>query len=360
MGRKKRSASSHLIPGGRPVNPEQNALPEQLFQDACACNFFALSERLHRLASWQRPAPELSLDTPPAQESIRFRAEASLGFPVSDISALEQDASGQFRMTTTFMGLQGCQSPLPGFYLDHLAWKSAHEQSPVSDFLDMFSHRLTQFVWHIWRKYRYHVSFRNGGTDAFSQRMYSLVGLGHRELREKLEINHSKMLAYAGILANPGRSPEIVCALVAHCFDLTDVTLQNWQKRMVDVAPDQQNSLGCHARKNGNDTIGRSVLGNFVLGTQVPDLSGKFQLTISNLDRKAFISFLPTGKNFVPLAMFVAFVLRDQLAWDLQLGLAPEQVGAMRLGDNKSALLGWTSFLGAPGEYPSVTIRVRT
>ena len=45
---------------------------------------------------------------------------------------------------------------------------------------------------------------------------------------------------------------------------------------------------------------------------------------------------------------------------DVHLGLAPEQVGAMRLGDNKSALLGWTSFLGTPEERPSVTIRVRS
>ena len=195
-------------------------------------------------------------------------------------------------MTTTFMGLQGSQSPLPGYYLDHLAWKAVHEQSPVGDSLDMFSHRLTQFVWHIWRKYRYHISFRNGGVDAFSQRMYSLVGLGHRQLREKL--------------------------------------------------------------------AGRSVLGNFVLGTRVPDLSGKFQLSITSLTRKQFLSFLPSGENFLPLTMFVSFILRDQLAWDLHLGLAPEQVGAMRLGDNKSALLGWTSFLGTPEERPSVTIRVRS
>ena len=73
-----------------------------------------------------------------------------------------------------------------------------------------------------------------------------------------------------------------------------------------------------------------------------------------------FLSFLPSGENFLPLTMFVSFILRDQLAWDLHLGLAPEQVGAMRLGDNKSALLGWTSFLGTPEERPSVTIRVRS
>ncbi len=81
---------------------------------------------------------------------------------------------------------------------------------------------------------------------------------------------------------------------------------------------------------------------------------------ITSLTRKQFLSFLPSGENFLPLTMFVSFILRDQLAWDLHLGLAPEQVGAMRLGDNKSALLGWTSFLGTPEERPSVTIRVRS
>ena len=77
-------------------------------------------------------------------------------------------------------------------------------------------------------------------------------------------------------------------------------------------------------------------------------------------DPKTVPLFSASGENFLPLTMFVSFILRDQLAWDLHLGLAPEQVGAMRLGDNKSALLGWTSFLGTPEERPSVTIRVRS
>ncbi len=107
MGGKNRTASPHLNPSDGSVNSEQRELPDRLFRDACACNFFALSELLHRLASGCDETPELSLDTDPAQESIRFRADASLGFPVSDISALEQDTSGLFRMSTTFMGLQG-------------------------------------------------------------------------------------------------------------------------------------------------------------------------------------------------------------------------------------------------------------
>ncbi|QGX87275.1 hypothetical protein BHJ80_04755 [Escherichia coli] len=146
-------------------------------------------------AKGEKGTPELSLRDDPAQETLRFSADASLAFPCSDISALKRDTSGAFRMTTTFMG----------YYLDH--WREAvpWNLKSVSRFLDMF-HTATVVVWHIWRKYRYHISFRNGGVDAFSQRMYSLVGLGHRQLRDKLAINHSKMLAYSGILANPGRS----------------------------------------------------------------------------------------------------------------------------------------------------------
>lgn len=119
---------------------------------------------------------------------------------------------------------------------------------------------------------------------------------------------------------------------MSHCFDLSEVALQNWQRRKVDIEPDQQNSLGSYSLKNGEKLAGRSVLGNFVLGTRVPDLSGKFQLSITSLTRKQFLSFLPSGENFLPLTMFVSFILRDQLAWDLHLGLAPEQVGSKAPG----------------------------
>lgn len=84
-----------------------------------ALTIFAMAELLHRLAKGEKGTPELSLRDDPAQETLRFSADASLAFPCSDISALKRDTSGAFRMTTTFMGLQGSQSPLPGYYLDH-------------------------------------------------------------------------------------------------------------------------------------------------------------------------------------------------------------------------------------------------
>ncbi|MEW7311341.1 type VI secretion system baseplate subunit TssG [Buttiauxella gaviniae] len=328
------------------------------FHDVCRYNFYALVEAIYKQTENYQV---ISLQTEPIDEALRFEADASIAFPKSDVSTLVKNKAGQFVMTTTFLGLHGSQSPLPGYYLDNLAWGAAQGETKLGDFLDMFTHRWTQFIYHIWRKYRYYVCFRNGGTDAFSQRMYSLVGLGSESIRSRLVINHSKMLAYAGALANPGRSSEVICSLVSHCFDLEDVTLHGWQLRKVDIESEQQNRLGQRVMRGSNKFIEKSVLGeNFSIGSRIPDRSGKFLLCINNLTRDRFLSFLPNGINFLPLTLFVAFILRDQFAWDLRLGIAPQQVGGMTLGNEQNSLLGWTSFLGKPNQYPHVTITVRT
>lgn len=327
------------------------------FSDVRRYNFYALVEAIYKqTGTYER----ISLRTEPHEEAIRFEADASVAFPLSDVQSLTCHTSNQFIMTIAFLGLHGSQSPIPGYYLDNLAWESAQSERKLTDFLDFFSHRWIQFIYHIWRKYRYYVCFRNGGTDEFSQRMYSLVGLGSQSIRARMAINHSKMLAYAGALANPGRSPEVICSLVSHCFDLSEVTLHGWQLRKMAIEPAQQNRLGTRVSR-GCKWVEKSVLGqNFSLGCAVPDRGGKFLLCIENLSREHFLSFLPNGDNFLPLTLFVAFILRDQFAWDLRLGIAPNQVGAMTLGNEQNSLLGWTSFIGKPEQHPHVTITVRS
>ncbi|TQI80053.1 type VI secretion system protein ImpH [Serratia fonticola] len=324
--------------------------------DVSRYNFYQLVELLNRLAvAWQKSPGAAN----PADEAIRFKSTASLAFPTRDVVALKTSARGQFELEVAFLGLHGSQSPLPGYYLDSLAWEDAQNENRLTDFLNVFNHRLLTLLHQIWRKYRYYICFDEGGNDDFSQRMFALVGLGSELVRKKLQINHGKMLAYAGLLASPGRAPEVICSLVAHCFNLADVTLQSWQLRKVAIAPEQQNRLGARMKIGGQKYQGKSVLGvNFSLGSQVADRSGKFLLCINQLTREQFLSFLPNGANYAPLVMFVAFIMRDQFSWDLRLGLAEQQVGGMILGTEQNNLLGWTSFLGHPEQKPHVTISV--
>lgn len=328
--------------------------------DVRGTNFYVLMDALYRQSGEADREP--SLRTEPGAEVALFQSDASIAFPASDLSRLDRNDAGQFRLTTKFLGFSGSQSPLPGYYLDRMARESAQNEDGLAAFLDLFSHRWTQFAYHAWRRYRYYICFRNGGTDTFSQRMYALVGLGNKNVRDRLAINHSKMLAYAGILATPGRSPDVVCSLVSHCFELPDVTIENWQQRKVTIDPSQQNRLGVRnpKTKSAGYVPGRSVIGvNFTLGSKVPDRSGKFLLRLGSLSMARYLSFLPDGDNHQALTMFISFLLRDQFAWDLRLNLAQEQAQGMRLGDSSTARIGRTSFIGRPATPPSVTLHIR-
>jgi len=342
----------------RPARPDVRETAN--LPDVRGTNFFVLMESLYRRYGGTDQEP--SLRTEPEQEVALFKSDASIAFPGCDLSTLSRNETGQFNLTTKFLGFSGSQSPLPGYYLDRMAQESAQNEEGLKEFLDLFSHRWTQFAYHAWRKYRYYICFRNGGTDTFSQRMYALVGLGNPSARARLAINHSKMLAYAGILATPGRSPDVVCNLVSHCFDLPEVRIESWQLRKVPVDPAQQNRLGVRNPKNrtAGYVPGRSVIGvNFTLGARVPDRSGKFLLRISNLSMERYLSFLPDGGNHQALTMFVSFLLRDQFAWDLRLDLAPEQAKGMLLGDSARSCIGRTAFIGQPKVPPSITLHIR-
>lgn len=315
--------------------------------DISRYTFYQLVELLNRIKNVD---VETGQDLHPGQERLLFKSTASLGFHTSDVVGISQDAEGRHLLEVAFIGLHGSQSPMPGYYLDDLAWEYVQQEPRLGLFLDFFHHRLLTLLHRIWRKYRYHVRFQDNGEDGFSRLMFSLLGLGNDALRDNLPVNRAKMLSYAGLLASPSRSPEVVAGLVKHCFDLENVEVDVWQQRKVVICLEQQNRLSLANMHLGND---------FVIGEKVNDCAGKFLLKINDLEFSEFLRFLPSGERFDPLVRFISFIMRDQLAWDLQLGFGEAQASGIRLGDNKNACLGWCSFLGEPPSEPRVTICVQ-
>lgn len=346
MARSNRSACTHVI----------NTVSSDII-DISRFSFFQLIELLCKIDNID---PAKILELSPQEEKIRFTSTASLGFPIRDLVKLINSKEGKRQLEVAFLGLHGSESPLPSYYLESLATEYIHKETKLVDFINLFNHRLVLLFHQIWRKYRYYINFKPGGEDEFSQRMFSLVGLGHSSIRNKLSMNHSKMLAYAGILSSPARSAEVICSLISHCFDLDNVTLKGWRFRYVDINEDEQNRLGLMKKEAGLPPKGRSCLGeNFTLGCKIPDRGGKFELRLNSLTREEFLSFLPNGKQYLPLVTFISFVLKDQFAWDLHLGLKREQVSGMVLGKEQNSLLGWTSFVGKTEDEPSILISIR-
>lgn len=312
-------------------------------------SFFQLVDLIHR---HHGDDLERFQDEQPQRERIRYSASAGLGFPGSDVlSALSPEHEhAPYQLEVSFLGLHGSQSPLPGYYLEDLAWEAGQDLGIRRHFLDFFNHRLVTLFHRAWRKYRYYVRFQTGASDGFSDHIFALVGLGDSHLRDATPVNWSKMLAYAGLMAGRSRSPEVVSGIVAHCFDLDSVDIEQWVLRRVAIPRDQQTCLGRTNASLGEDTL---------VGSGIRDRSGKFVLCIRGLSWQRFGDFLPNGKDHHRLVKLVEFATREQLAYDLELEMRPEDVRPFELG--KDVRLGWNSFVNpeARERLPAVRIQIR-
>jgi len=306
-------------------------------------SFFQLVELLHKISG----------DNPEDQDwetegKLTFSANASLGFPLSDVSSLEKHPSNRLKLETTFLGLSGVQSPLPSYILEQLL----HEENSVKkDFLDFFNNRLIALFYRVWRKYRYYVRFQEDAEDSFSARLFSLVGLANKDIRGDTPINWCKMLAYSGMLAGRSRSPQTVAGIIAHCFDLENVSIRQWQFRYVDIPDNQLFQLGKKNCQLAEDSV---------IGSRIGDISSKFVVCISNLDQQRFQQLLPNGDEFEPLCKVIEVILREQMAYDFELSHNIDNVPSLRLGEQQGAELGWSTFLGKPQKNKQqVLIQIR-
>lgn len=298
-------------------------------EDVGAYNFFQLVELIHKLDGHNPEEQNWE-----SLVHVFFSANPSLGFPASDVTGIKRHSKNRVQIETTFLGLNGVQSPLPSYILEELL----HDKSNIKrDFLDFFNNRLIALCYRAWRKYRYYIRFQDDAVDKFSSQVFALVGLANEDVRGETPINWCKMLAYAGILAGRSRSPQAVAGIIAHCFDLEDVSIREFEFRHVKIPDSQRCQLGKYNSQLGIDTI---------LGAKVGDISGKFVLCIKNLSLSKFHDFLPSGKEFMPLCKVMEVILREQMAFDFELTLKTNDIPLLRLGGDKAGQLGWSSFLG--------------
>ncbi|KEA65272.1 Uncharacterized protein ImpH/VasB [Marinobacterium lacunae] len=306
-------------------------------------SFFQLVELLHRINSRDPERADWEVSC-----ALYFSATPSLGFAPSDITSVEESKGGRIKIEASFLGLNGAQSPLPSYLLDMLLNDEADIRRR---FLDFFNNRLIALLYRAWRKYRYYVRFQDDARDAFSSRVFALVGLGNDSLRGETPINWCKMLAYTGMLAGRSRSPQAVSGIVAHCFDLDQVSIRQWQFRYVDIPVEQRCCLGMANSQLGVDAV---------VGERIGDISSKFVLCINDLTLDRFRDFLPSGREFLPLCKVMEVILREQMSYDLELIPRLKDAPVIQLGEVKGGLLGWSSFLGKGGaEKKRVVIQIR-
>lgn len=331
---------------GRMPQSTYSRLTDRLDKDIGRINFYRFCQLLEKMAP---ECPPLGSTTHPADDPVRFRPHPGMGFPASELKAIEEneyhpDAPPTVR--TTFLGLYGVDSPLPTDYIDDITLqREGHEA--LEAFLDIFNHRVMTQFYRIWRKYSYPATFENGGKDNTSQSLLGLIGLGIPGTDKHVATPVSRFLALLGIMRQPARTAEGVQALVRLLAPHSHSVVTPHCLRPVRI----ERPMGFY----GNDDV--LLDENAVLGDEVMDANSQLLIALHAEDAQEAQAWLPDGQ----LCRDFLVLLRVYLGWRyrarIELTIPASLLPTPTLGDT-TLLLGLTGVLGlndgqAQGDIPA-------
>ncbi len=275
----------------------------------------------------------------PASEVARFVVPPTLGFPPTEITALdvqELEEGRPARMGIAFFGLTGPQGVLPHPYTQHIADRTRARDTAMRDFLDLFHHRLISLFYRAWARHRVVESAETGRPDRLRDHLLDLVGFGTEGVQHRSSVRDDAIAYYAGLFAARPRSAAGLAQLIADYFAVTASVVQfvgTWR------------TLGDTGRFDvgADDDDGR--LGFGVVGDAVWDPQARVRLRLGPLTRAQFDEFLPGGAAHTALAELARLYSDEQVGVEAQLVLARDEVPGVELGAENVPTLGFGTWL---------------
>jgi type VI secretion system protein ImpH len=289
---------------------------------------------------------------------IRVRPNLSLGFPDTDIDAIERLPAAQaiedsqsieggdgahagvdaYRVTANFFGLYGVSSPLPTFYTEDLIDDHREGRHARREFLDILHGALYPQLFEAWRKYRLQLrAVEEGDPDALDM-LYAFAGLGSVQQRESLP-GAGGLLRYLNLFAQRTRSAMGLRTLLADAFAPATIDVESCEPQWVPIPRDQRLRLGLQAHALGQDCP---------LGVQVQDSDNLLHIVIGDLPEALFQQLLPGAQGHRTLQFLVRFYLTRPLQVSVELRLKKGEGHGARAGAAEWSRLGLDTWL--PGE----------
>jgi type VI secretion system protein ImpH len=273
------------------------------------------------------------------REAARFRASSSLDFAASDVVEIAPPpAEGDVpEMTVSFMGLIGANGPMPRPISELVIQRAARKDRAMTDFLDLFHHRLVSLFYRVRKKARVALHAGSPEKSEVADRLFALSGLGTLGLRDRMTVGDRALLRYTGLLAQRPRSMHGLECILADYFQVP-VVGRSFVGQWLQLEPDQRSAIGITGR---NAILGESA----VLGSRVWDQQSRIEIVLGPLSLADFVAFLPGADRLPRLAALTRFYLGPDLDFDLRLRLREDEVPETRLGARPGPRLGWLAWL---------------
>jgi type VI secretion system protein ImpH len=278
--------------------------------------------------------------TEPEREAVRFGGFASLAFPPAEIRSLQFDPDRPPRMVTHFLGLIGPAGVLPTFYTGFLIERMLVKDWTMSDFLDIFQHRLMSLFYRVWEKYHFAVAYERQHEDSVSGHLLDLIGIGTKGLRDRQDVEDEALMGYAGLLGQMPRSQSALSQLLRDYFNVPVEVVAfagTWRKIERAAWTRLDESL------NASGQLGLGT----VLGDEVWDEQSVVKVRLGPLTLAEYKEFLPDGRAFRPMKALQRFFCGDDHDVEVQLVLRREETPRCGLdaATAEPPRLGWISWM---------------
>lgn len=231
-------------------------LMQELEKNLPKMNFYRFCQLLEQLAY---SSHQLGCAESPAQDHLRFAPVSAMGFPAGELKAIERDPYLPERPTTvrtTFLGLYGVDAIMPYAFLDDII-KREEGYEALTDFLDIFNHRVITQYYRIWLKYHYPSSYVYGGEDNLSQCLLGLTGLGIKGTSEQIATPPSRFLALLGLITQHTRTAEGIVGLIRVLAPNVEVKVSEFYPIWVNAPQPASLSQANKVALNGSAVVGK-------------------------------------------------------------------------------------------------------
>lgn len=329
---------------------KSSSVIDWLLDEAHVFDFFQAVSLLERSRSDITPVGEGS---DPLREAVRFASNVALSFPETDVARLRPGPSPTepFRMLVNFLGLAGALGPLPQPFVELIYQRSVRGDTAARDFLDIFNHRLTSFVYRIRKKHRIGLGVTSPEEDSAADHLYSLLGLGLPELRNRLGVHDRALLTHALTVGHDAGSLEGLVAILRHHFRVRVEAIP----LTGSFHPIESNDRTVIGKSGKNRALGRDA----VLGSRFWDQESAFDLRLGPMKLDMYRRFLPDGDALGPLCALVKFYAGPRYRFGVHLLLEPHEMPQAKLRDTLSTRLGQLGVLGGPKRQPPSKLEIR-
>jgi type VI secretion system protein ImpH len=302
-------------------------LKEDILESAEAYDFYQAVKILDRLTT-----QDSSSTGQPSR--LRIQPELNLDYPNSDIAEISNEDDQGYLMTTTFFGLYGVSSPLPGFYTEELLdddWDELHSRK---DMFDVIHNQVYPLLYRAWLKYKFSHNTVELEDSKYWEIIFDLAGLGDAYRQDKSR--YSYLARYAGILGQRNKSLLGLKTLLKERLQSIAVEIKPCVKRKVSIVRHQRCMLG-----KQNAMLGK----NACIGKEITDRNGKFLVEIGPVEPNDLLRFGDQGELIAEIKNLIHIYLVQPLAYSIILLLGPGASMPLQLGMTHNSTLGSNCWL---------------